>query len=156
MDLQPSNPLCNLCKSISIETLSPPEGFKHANDSMFSTKTWPVDGKCRLCVSFSHETELHHKRNFRLHLNSKGNDNYRTLGISYEGCDESDIIKYPVFTDEGDPAALAGIRIRRRPELPSSSGAYEVAKAWIGDCRSNHLCSSSRVTSMQLEGIRHV
>jgi Heterokaryon incompatibility protein (HET) len=152
MDLQSPYLLCDLCKDISIETLNTPEGFKHADDSMFSTKTSDlVDEKCQLCVSFTHQIDLHHKRNFRLHLDSKGNEKYRTLGISYEGYDESDIIRYPVFTDEGDPAALAGVRIRRRPELPSSPEAYEVAKSWIDDCRSNHLCWSSRVTSTQLE-----
>ena len=79
----------------------------------------------------------------------RGKGKFRTLGLSFEGCDESDIIRYPVFTDEGDPAALAGIRLRRRPELPSSSEAYKVAKSWIDDCVSNHLCWSSRVMITQ-------
>lgn len=76
-----------------------------------------------LCVSLSHEVELHHKTNFRLHLDRKGNEIYPMLGISNEGYTESDLVRFPVFTDKADAAALAGIGIRRRLELPSSSEA---------------------------------
>ena len=155
MDLSSLYPLCDLCKGISIETLNDPGGLEHAEHSLFSTKTTTLDcwdGKCRLCVSFSHEVTLHNKRNFRLHLAFEENTEYRALGISYEGCGESDIIRYPIFTDEGDPATRAGIRIRRRPEIPSSPEAFRAARAWIDDCTSNHICWSSRVTTMKSEG----
>ena len=42
----------------------------------------------------------------------------------------------------GDPATNADIRVRRKPEFPSSVASFHVAKAWIQECISTHVCST--------------
>ncbi|PVH84798.1 hypothetical protein DL98DRAFT_651529 [Cadophora sp. DSE1049] len=58
-----------------------------------------------------------------------------------------------LFTDEGDPAVQAGVRIRRRPGLPSSPSVYRAAAEWIQECSTTHVCTA---TPLELDMPSHV
>jgi hypothetical protein len=120
---------------------------------MFSTKKQ----RCDLCMPFTHDAPLWYQKNFSLFLKPKNSTLFRSLGITWEGGDKSDAVNYPMFTDEGtyhdpsnwvsanlhvgDPATRFGVRVRRKPDSPSSSTAYETAKAWLQECLSEHSCT---------------
>ncbi|KAH9223973.1 hypothetical protein DL95DRAFT_484808 [Leptodontidium sp. 2 PMI_412] len=116
MDPQSGDSLCDFCKRISIETLDSPGGLKHA-------KVSPWKGQNR-----------------RLFLKRGFYPKFSRL-VCREGESQANVDEYPLFTDEGDPAVLAGVRVRRRPDHPSSPCSYDTAKAWIQECYMSHGCS---------------
>lgn len=132
---------CDLCKNINVETLSSPHGLKHAETSMFSTKKQ----RCDHCIPFTRDEPPWYQKNFSLFLKPKDSTLFRSLGLTWAGGDKSDAVNYPLFNDEGtyrdpsiwvsaklnigDPATRFGVRVRRKPDSPSSSTAYETAKA---------------------------
>ena len=93
--------LCDLCKEISIDNLSVPGGFKHADTPMFNTRT----EVCDLCQALAQEEGLWTKNEFRLFLkqpkNSIDGTIYRSLGVSYEGGNKIAALAFPLFADKG-------------------------------------------------------
>ena len=93
--------LCDLCKEISIDNLSVPGGFKHADTPMFNTRT----EVCDLCQALAQEEGLWTKNEFRLFLkqpkNSIDGTIYRSLGVSYEGGNKIATLAFPLFADKG-------------------------------------------------------
>jgi hypothetical protein len=89
-------PLCHVCRTITFETLSKPEGLKHADQPMFFSK----DELCDLCKAFTWNQDLWHQKNFRLVLNSKEGSRYKSLGIIFDSAERSEAVSYHLLTDE--------------------------------------------------------
>jgi len=135
--------LCPLCSSISVDILTAPGRFKHEDDDMFGSGGGkPIKG-CDLCLAFSHERSLWEKRDFHLRLTPQQGTHHRVLGLTYGDKAEAAEPTFLLFTDDTDPAVLAGVRILRKPLLPSPN-VYQIAMSWILECASDHQCSPAK------------
>ncbi|KAG4429563.1 hypothetical protein IFR05_014954 [Cadophora sp. M221] len=134
---QSGDSLCDLCKRISIETLESPGGLTHA--TVYGSEV-AGDEDCFLCDLLFREKFINWKDG-KLRLFLKRSVCPRSTNLLCRDASGASISECTLLTDEDDPAVRVGVRVRRRPNHPSSPCAYDTAKAWIRECSANHRCS---------------
>ncbi|KAH7360306.1 heterokaryon incompatibility protein-domain-containing protein [Rhexocercosporidium sp. MPI-PUGE-AT-0058] len=139
MDPQSRGSLCDLCQSISIETLDSPEGLAHSKLGRPVNK----NNSCSMCHFLSRYIRSRAVLGIvRLFLEKDVFPGSVRLAFKNESGTIVSGFDCALMTDEGDPAVRAGVRVRRRPHHPSSPCAYDTAKSWIKECSMTHGCSS--------------